>query len=163
SDPSRIDQPSLRYFFATTQADRDAATYAGSSTSAAQDFIFDDNGAHTVYTRILDKDGGYTDYQTTVAVTDVPPSATLSNNGPVAEGSAATVSFSNPLDPSTADSSAGFRYSFALSPAALAGTYAYAVADNSRQFAFGDNGSYIVYGRIFDKDDGYTGYQTTVL
>ena len=54
---------------------------------------------------VIDKDGGFTQYTTVVTVDDVAPTATLSNDGPVDEGSPATVSFSNQLDPSNADTS----------------------------------------------------------
>src|SRR5207248_1814478 len=66
----------------------------------------------TVRGRITDKDGGFTDYTSTVRVTNVAPTATLGNNGPVPEGSTALVSFSNQGDPSAADVAAGFTYSY---------------------------------------------------
>ncbi|MEM6474183.1 MAG: PKD domain-containing protein, partial [Planctomycetota bacterium] len=50
-----------------------------------------------------------------LTITNVAPTATLTNNGPVNEGSAtgaATVSFTNQFDPSSADTTAGFTYDF---------------------------------------------------
>src|SRR5262249_3434190 len=44
----------------------------------------------------------------------------------------------------------------------LASTYAGATDGPSKQFTFADNGSYTVYGRIFDKDGGSAQYTTTV-
>jgi hypothetical protein len=163
SDPSSADTAAgFRYSIATSAADL-AGSYneAGAATSAT--FTYDDNGSYTVYGRIFDKDNGSTDYQTTVVVNDVSPTATLSNNGPVNEASAVTVSFSNPSDPSTADTAAGFHYSFALTTANLASNYAAAGSATSSSFTLDDNGAYTVYGRIFDKDNGYTDYQTTVV
>ena len=52
-----------------------AGTYAAAGSASSASFTFDDNGSYTVYGRILDKDGGFTDYQTTVTVTNVPPTA----------------------------------------------------------------------------------------
>jgi hypothetical protein len=163
SDPSSADTAAgFHYSFALAAANL-AGTYAAGGSVSSASFTFDDNGSYTVYGRILDKDNGFTDYTTTITVNNVPPTATLSNDGPVNEASAALVSFSGATDPSTADTAAGFHYSSALSTAALAGSYAAAGTTTSTQFTFNDNGSYTVYGRVFDKDDGYTDYQTTVV
>ena len=99
----------------------------------------------------------------TLTVTNAAPTATLSNDGPVNESSQATVNFSNPSDPSSTDTTAGFRYSFALSAADLATNYAAAGTATAANFAFADNGSYTVFGRIFDKDGGFTDAATTVV
>ena len=86
----------------------------------------------------------------------------LSQDGPVDEGSPVTVSFGNPSDLSPADSVAGFRYAFAVDPAQLPARYADAGLASSGQFTFADNGTPTYYGRIFDKDNGYTDYRTVV-
>src|SRR5437763_13589227 len=89
-----------------------------------------------------------------------------SNNGPVDGGSAATISFSNQHDPSSADTGAGFHYSYACNgdASALATTYAGGSTATSTPCTFPDGPStHIVKGRIFDKDDGYTTYDTTVV
>lgn len=113
----------------------------------------------------VDDDAGHviTSPASTLTVTNVAPTAVLSNNGPVDEGSPAIVSFSGQFDPWSADTAAGFHYSFALSQAGLAGSYGTAGEASSAPFTFDDNGSYTVYGRIFDKDGGYTDYSTTVI
>src|SRR5258708_16359412 len=67
--------------------------------------------------------GGSTDYTTTVVVNNVAPTGTISNNGPVNEGSSATAQITGVTDPSNADTAAGFRYSFALTSAGLAASY----------------------------------------
>ena len=90
---------------------------AAAGTTVSASFTFDDNGSYTVYGRIFDKDSGATDYTTTVLVNNVAPTASLSNNGPVNEGSPVTVSFASPSDASPADVQAGFHYSFALTSA----------------------------------------------
>jgi fibronectin type 3 domain-containing protein/PKD repeat protein len=162
SDPSSVDvKAGFHYSFALSQGAL-AATYAAAGASRSVKFTFNDNGTYTVYGRIFDKDSGYTDYTTQVTVNNVAPTATLSNNGRVNEGSPVTVSFSKASDPSNADRQAGFHCSFALSQGALASTYAAAGAGSSAKFTFNADGTYTVYGRIFDKDNGSTTYTTQV-
>src|SRR5207249_62520 len=112
-----------------------------------------------VAARILDKDGGQSEYTTTVVVTNVAPTARLSNNGPVNEGSPATVSFTHQFDPSSADTAAGFQYAYACDGA----TYGTVSSNPSANCTFTDNGSYTVAGQIRDKDGGFTEYTTTVV
>jgi hypothetical protein len=112
-----------------------------------------------------DKDHAAGSASFTVAVTNVAPTATLSNNSPINEGGSATVSFSGASDPSSADTAAGFHYSLACNgnAASLAATYAAAGTSASTSCGFNDNGSYSVLGRIFDKDNGHSDYSTTVV
>ena len=140
-------------------------TYAGAGTTTrtSTTCTFADNGSYTVSGRIFDKDDGYNSYTTTVVVNNVAPTATLANNGPVNEGSPATISFSNQFDPSSTDTTAGFHYAFGCTNGVLPTTYAAAGSSSSTTCTFADNGSYTVSGRIFDKDDGYTSYTTTVV
>ena len=94
---------------------------------------------------------------------NVPPTADISNDGPIDEGGSATVSLTNPSDPSSEDTTAGFRYAFSCTNDALPTTYADAGTSHSTTCSFADDGSYTVSGRIFDKDDGYTDYSTDVV
>lgn len=161
-DPSSADVAAgFHYSFATSTAAL-ASNYADAGAADSTSLTFDDNGTYTVYGRIFDKDGGYTTYSTVVTANNVSPTATLGNNGPVNEASPATIAFTNPFDPSTIDTQSGFHYSFATSAARLAESYAAAGSSSAADFTFNDNGSYTVYGRIFDKDGGYTDYTTVV-
>jgi hypothetical protein len=99
----------------------------------------------------------------TVTVTDVPPTATPGNSGPVRAFENVTVFLINPSDPSSADVAAGFHYSFALSTDGLANTYDAAQASNSQTFVFTLPGIYTVHERIFDKDGDFTDSTTTVV
>ena len=150
-------------------------TYAGSVASAsstvAAGYLDDGNGSLTVKARIFDKDNGYTEYTTTITINNVDPSATFSNGGAVDEGSAGSVSFSAQSDPSSADTTAGFKYSYDFNndgtwDAGNGLTYAGSVASASSTVAAGylddGNGSLTVKARIFDKDNGYTEYTTTI-
>ena len=61
---------------------------------------------------VVDRDTGFTAYSATVTVTNVEPSATLSNNGPIGEGATAQVSWAGVTDPSPTDAAAGTRYGY---------------------------------------------------
>jgi hypothetical protein len=163
-DPSSTDLATgLHYAYSCTNGSLAAATYAGSGTATSTSCDFADSGPRSVRARIIDKDGGFSEYSTTVTVDNVAPTATLSNNGPIDEGVAATISFSNPSDPSTADTTAGFHYAFSCTNASLAGaTYATSSSTATTSCTFAGDGVYTVRGRIIDKDGGVTEYTTSV-
>src|SRR5207244_4342527 len=97
----------------------------------------------------------------TVTVANVAPTAALGNNGPADEGSAATVSFSDQSDPSSADTTAGFHYAFSCTNGDLSGaTYAGSGTSASTTCTYADNGTYTVKARIIDKDGGFNEYTT---
>jgi len=164
-DPSNADTAAgFHYAFSCSNGDLSGATYAGSGTAGSTTCSFDDNGTYPVKARIIDKDGGYGEYTTTVVVNNVAPTATLSNSGPIDEGSSATVSFSAQHDPSNADTAAGFHYPFSCSNGDLSGaTYAGSGTAGSTTCSFDDNGTYPVKARIIDKDGGYGEYTTNVV
>ena len=111
-----------------------------------------DNGTRTVKGKIRDKDGGVNEYTASVTINNVAPTASLSNDGPVDEGSPATITFSAASDPSSADTSAGFRYTFDCSGTDdLAASYAAAGATDNTTCTFNDNGTFTVFGRIFER------------
>src|SRR5205807_3317999 len=103
------------------------------------------------------------------SVKNVPPTATLGNGGAVNEHSAGSVSFSNPFDPSTADTNAGFHYAYDFNNDGVwdsgDGTYAgsgtSASATVPAQF-LDDNPSSTIKARIIDKDGGHTDYTTII-
>ncbi|HEV3340535.1 MAG TPA: Ig-like domain-containing protein, partial [Pirellulales bacterium] len=160
--PSQADtQAGFHYSFAVSTAGL-ATSYAAAGTASSAPFTFAEDGTYTVYGRIFDSDGSSTDYSTVVTVNEVPPTATFGNSGPVNEASPVTVSFTNPFSPSQADTQAGFHYGFALSAAALATSYASAGTASSAPFTFAEDGTYTVYGRIFDSDGSSTDYSTVV-
>jgi hypothetical protein len=121
-----------------------------------------DNGTYTVSLAVTDRGGLRSMHTLTVTVTNVPPTATIFNDGPVTYGQSVTVGFIDQFDPSPDDTAAGFRYSFGLSISDLANTYLDADGSSlwSSELAAG---TYTVYGRIFDKDNGYNQYDTAVI
>ena len=123
--------------------------------------VFADSGDYSATLTISDVYISKT-YTFDVHVANVAPTAVVSNSGPVDIGNPATVNFSNTYDPSPTDTTAGFHYSFATDSVDLVTTYADAGTTASQNFTFADNGLYTVYGRIFDKDGGYSDYATTV-
>jgi hypothetical protein len=140
-------------------------TFTVDATGAAPTFSaanLDGPQTVTIALRVTDLLGAQSVATTTVAITNPAPTATLSNNGPVTAGSPVTVAFSNANSASTDDTQTGFHYSFALAASGLAGSYAAAGTAASQQYAFTTTGSYTVYGRIIDDDNGFTDYTTTV-
>ena len=106
---------------------------------------------------------------TTLTITNVAPTATFSNNGPVALGSTANVTFTSPTDPSSADTTAGFRYSYDFDDDGdwEVGDGTYAGSSTSATATVPSSvlnavGTYEVNGRILDKDGGQTTYTTTI-
>ena len=120
---------------------------------------------YTVTVKVTDKDGDSDSKTFSVHVNNVAPTATFTASSPIDEGSSSTLSFTAPSDPSSADTTAGFHYSFACDglTASLASTYASAGTTSSTTCPFADNGSYTVKGRIFDRDEGSTDYSATVV
>src|SRR5207244_11783917 len=70
-----------------------------------------DNGSFPIGLRVTDGSEA-TAFTTTFVVDNTPPTATLSNNGPKPERQPITFTFNGSSDPSSADTAAGFRYSF---------------------------------------------------
>jgi hypothetical protein len=126
-------------------------------TSASAIHTWYDNGVYTVKAKIKDKDGGFNEYTTVVTVNNVPPTATLGNNGSVNEGSPATVTFTNQYDPGTSDT---FTYSFDWNND---GVYELSnQASATMTHTWYDNGAYTVKGKIQDDDGGFNMYTTIV-
>jgi hypothetical protein len=111
-----------------------------------------------------DDKGGTGSASFQLIVNNVPPVADFTATSPIDEGSSSTLEFTNAFDPSTADTEAGFHYAFACdgNVNSLPTSYAAAGSSASASCLFQDNGSFIVAGRIFDKDNGYSTYLQTV-
>lgn len=125
---------------------------------------FPDGPAKTTVSVAADDGAAAGSDEITVTIANVAPSASLSNDGPVAEGAAATIGFSGATDPSPADTAAGFRYAFRCDGSAFdpPPTYADASTSASTRCDFASRGSKTVRGRIIDKNGGFRDYTTEV-
>jgi uncharacterized membrane protein len=96
-------------------------------------------------------------------VNNVAPTATFTNNGPIAEKRPISFSFSSQFDPSAVDTAAGFSYSYDFNndgdfvdPGDIDGASSADVP-----FVFASDGTYVVHGQIRDQDGGARDYYTT--
>ncbi len=153
--------------------DGDTLTYSWGVDSALCSFDYlntlnpnltcTDNGSFTATLTVSDNINAAVTSDASVTVSNVAPTASLGNDGPIGEGGSAVVSFSGASDPSSDDTGAGFHYAFDCNGGSLAAaTYATSGTGDSTSCAFADNGSYIVSGKIVDKDNGATEYTTVV-
>jgi CSLREA domain-containing protein len=100
---------------------------------------------------------------TTLTVSNVNPTGELNvGNGVQGNMWLLTAAFSNGADPSAADMAAGLRFSFALNADQLASSYQEAAAASAADFLV-VGGTYTVYARIFDKDNGFRDYSQTIV
>ena len=154
SDPSSVDTTAgFTYAFDCG----DGSGYSTFSTNANATCPTSDDGPRSVRAKVMDKDGGTTAYSDTVAVKNVAPTATLSNDGPVEEGTSFHLSLTNPSDPSSADTTAGFTYAFDCGDG-----YSTFSADTTATCPTSDNGTRSVAAKIRDKDGGTTEYTDAV-
>ena len=129
------------------------------------DFTFtpNDTGIYAVTFTVTDDLNVAGATSTTITALNVAPTATFPASLQVSEGASAAVSLSNPFSPSSAVTAKGFHYSFALSKGTLASTYDTAGSAGSASFPFAEEGSYTIYGRILDKNNGSTDYTASVV
>ncbi|HEX4796632.1 MAG TPA: SdrD B-like domain-containing protein [Humisphaera sp.] len=122
----------------------------------------DGPAARTVALRVTDSLGHSAIASTTVNITDVSPTAKLTG-GTIMLGSAGSVAFSGAADPSPADVTAGFKYSFDFNND---GTFEITDATSSSATVPASflltAGAHTIRGRIKDKDGGFTTYTTTI-
>ena len=98
------------------------------------------------------------------SVNNVAPTASLSPVSSISYGADAKLTLSNQQDVSSADTLAGFRYSYATTASGLSAvTYATASPTASHAFSGLAAGSHTVFARIIDKDNGFTDYSTVVI
>lgn len=118
---------------------------------------YDDNGTYTITVVTTDDDGGTHTETLQITVTNVAPSATFSNNGLVSAGNPATFSFTSIFDPSNADTLAGFLFAFDFNNDGYFTDdgEVFAVSDNYWSHSWEEAGTYMIHGRITDKDGGF--------
>src|SRR2546429_7224216 len=94
-DPSNADTAAgFHYAYDCNNGDLSGATYANTAGSSASTTCSYDDGPsdHTVKARIIDKDGGFSQYTTPVHVNNVAPTANPSASNPNHKRSSQTVS-----------------------------------------------------------------------
>ena len=158
ADVSSNDFGALQYAFDC------GSGYGAFSTTNSAICSTTDNGTRTVRGKVKDDDTGVsTDYSASVTINNVAPTATFSSPASVEEGTAIALSLTSPIDPSTADGSAGFHYAFDCG-AGYDGAVSYATAgtSNTKDCPTTDDASLTVKGTIFDKDGGSSEYTASV-
>jgi hypothetical protein len=147
--------------------DYDGITFEADAAGVAPGVPVGDGpaAARTVAVRVTDAAGRTAVATTTLAVTNVAPTAAFSAGPAVAVGAASKFTFSAAADPSAADVAAGLRYSFDFNND---GDFADPgdVADSTTptaSYAFAAAGTYPVRGRVADKDSGFTDYAVSAV
>jgi PKD repeat protein len=150
----------------SSDPDGDPLTYSWSVNSSlctfsdptvpAPSLTCDDDGVYEVTVTVSDGEATASD-TAMVTVSNVAPTASFSDDGPVDEGSPFTLSMTGPSDPSSVDTAAGFEYAFDCG-------FGYGAFSTSSSAACptDDNGVRTVKGQIRDKDGGVTEYLGTV-
>ena len=139
-----------------------ASAYADASTLTEVDvpaqYTADGPRTLTVRGAVIDKDGGSPASTTVLEVANVAPTAKLTG-ATVAEGSPATVTFSDAADVSAADVAAGFHYEFDLDGD---GTFEVTGTEPRATLTADGPATLAVRGAIVDRDGGRSVYDTTV-
>ena len=168
SDPSPVDaKAGFRYSY-DLNGDGifdigNGTSYAGSVTSAAAALRnqFAESGTVTVTGRIFDKDGGFRDYKVNIRFLNLPPVATLTSTGIQSVGNPINFQFKNATDATPGDRAAGYTYSFDFEND---GVFDQTGTSPTASRVFQVKGTYLVRGRITDRDGGFTdGLLTLVI
>src|SRR5262249_42715703 len=107
---------------------------------------------------VYDKDGGTNQKAVVISSANANPTATgVTGPTSLVEGSTGTFSLANVTD--APGDLPTLHYSFATTPGGLAASYVAAGVLNSFNFTPVDNGSFTIYGMVFDKDGGSNTYQ----
>jgi hypothetical protein len=115
-----------------------------------------DDGIYTVKVTVNDDDTSGSD-TASVTVKNVAPTATKSFDSSADEGSSFRLELTNPSDPSSADTNAGFKYAFDCGSG-----YGSFGSASSTSCSTTDNGTRNVKAQIRDKDGGVSEYTGTV-
>jgi hypothetical protein len=146
--------------------DGDAVTYAwdldGNDTfeTTGQTVTFaagDGPATQTVSVQATDPSGLSSTATTTVTVANVAPTATFQASGSVTAGDTATLSLTDPNDPSAADTTAGFTYAFDCGSG-----YGAFSSINTASCPAPARGTLAVGGEIKDKDGSIREYRSSV-
>lgn len=135
-------------------------------TAANPNYTFADNGTYVFRLSVTNSDSA-TGVATprTYTVTNVAPTAIFRRlDGAVTTSGTDNVTFtlSAPIDPSSADTTAGFTYAFDLNDGDFADTGETPGGSATKTAHWNTEGNNYVYTRIYDKDGGYSQYRLTI-
>ncbi|HEV3479688.1 MAG TPA: hypothetical protein VG144_09585, partial [Gaiellaceae bacterium] len=135
-------------------------TWTDWGSTASHSCSTNDNGTRSVKGQVRDDDDGTSaEYSASVTVNNVAPTATFNAPESVNEGSSIALSLTNPSDPSSVDTAAGFEYRFSCDDG---DTWSAWSSNNSASCSTTDNGTRSVKGEIRDKDGGVSTYRASV-
>ncbi len=122
----------------------------------------DGPSTHTIKVQVTDNGGLSATDQATVNVLNVAPTATFTGTpSTILVGQSVTLSFSNQLDPSVADVTAGFTYSYDCTDD---GTFEISDGNaTSHTCDYAVSGTFTAKGRIKDKDGEFTDYTVEII
>lgn len=138
--------------------DHDGVFETSGQSPALSAANLDGPGSQNIAVEVTDPGGLSATNQVLIFIQNVEPAASFINSsGEINEGATATLAFSNPYDPSTVDTVAGFLYSYDCTND---GIFEISNAsDTTFACTYLDNGFYTAGGRIQDKDGGYRNYE----
>src|SRR5262249_6039321 len=150
----------VRYSFSTNPNDL-ASNYDSASSDSSATLTLDDNG-QTIYGRLIDSDGVSFDTSVNLDVYDIAPTATMNVSVPDdGDSGQVTVSLNNASDASSTDMNWGLRYGFATTYGDLPASWSYASTSSSTVLTLSGDGPWSIWMRVYDKDNGYTDYNST--
>jgi len=143
---------SYSWSYSVDSADAGTTCSFSDASSASPDFTCDDNGSFTVTLEVTDDQGGTGSDSASVSLDNANPSIdSLSNSGPIDEGSSASINASA-SDPGSNDT---LSYAYDCNNDS---TY----EDTSGSCSFDDNGTYTVGVQVTDDNGGSTTGTTDV-
>ena len=152
---------------AAQDVDGDPLTYtwtttAGSLTTNGPNatlVVPDGPASAAVHVSVSDGNGGTAAADQTIAVDNVAPTGTFSNDGPVNDGQSFHLSLASITDPSAADTAAGFQIAFDCGAGAGYGPWG---LQTTATCPTSDAGVRNVRSEVRDRDGGVTQYSGTV-
>jgi hypothetical protein len=158
-DPSPADVAAgFHYAFACNGGSLNGATYANSGASATTACTLPDGPAgYIVRARIIDKDGGYSEYTASVAATNLAPSATFQAPDSVAQGHSISLKLLNAFD--APGDLPTLQYAFDCGDGKGYGPFS---SSSSAGCQAGPVGLQVVRGQVKDKDGGVIEYTAKV-
>ncbi len=135
------------------------------ATGASPTIVAGDGPAtQSVTLTVCEANGPCASDTTTIAIANVPPTATLTAPATAPEGSSPTVSITGATDASAADVAAGLHYAIVCDGSSLEGvTYASASATPTATCpAVDDSSDIVVRARVIDKDGGFVELTKTI-